>query len=59
MTCQVCLSACKVCQNRQRQPHMLEHSMTLSGVIWRCRQGHRMDADPVDVMTANGARRMF
>ena len=38
---------------------MLEHSMTLSGVIWRCRQGHRMDADPVDVMTANGARRMF
>ena len=58
MTCQVCLSACERCR-WGITAHILEHPMTLSGATWHCREGHRIDADPVHVMTANGAPRMF
>ena len=59
MICEVCLSACEICHGSRAKPHMLEHSMKLAGATWRCRKDHRLDADPVHVMTANGAPRMF
>ena len=60
MTCEICVSACKTCRSwGQSSTHMVMHSMALSGASWRCKLDHRLDADPVDVMTANGAERMF
>lgn len=35
------------------------HPMRLEGAVWRCREGHALEAEPSDVMVANGARRML
>ena len=59
MICDICLSACEICHGSRAKPHVLEHSMKLKGATLRCRQEHRKDANPVDVMTSNGAERMF
>ena len=44
MICEVCLSAYAICHGSRSKPDMLEHSMTLSGATWHCREVHRIGA---------------